>query len=103
MVGFAKRAFYSVTLLLPLIFSTMAFSFVYGQNLSANQNAPNINAGLTIDSIQCDLVEHFNFHIHSTLEIKIDDKPIVITGVLGSYQKNAFIGYILMMIQEQYT
>ncbi len=82
MENFAKRAFYSVTILLPLIFSTMTFSFVYGQNQS-NLNSPDINAGLTIDSIKCDLVEHFNFHIHSTLEIKIDDKPIVIPGGIG--------------------
>jgi hypothetical protein len=60
----------------------MTFYFVYGQNQS-NQNTPGINYGLTIDSIQCDLVEHFNFHIHSTLEIKIDDKPIVIPGGIG--------------------
>ncbi len=79
MVNFTERVFYSVTILPPLIFSTMTFSFVYGQNQS-NQNAPDINAGLAIDSIQCDLVEHFNFHIHSTLEIKIEDKPIVIPG-----------------------
>jgi hypothetical protein len=61
----------------------MTLSFVYGQNQSANQNTSDNNAGLTIDSIQCDLVEHFNFHIHSRLEIEIDDRPIVIPGGIG--------------------
>jgi hypothetical protein len=82
MAKFSKRAFNTAALIIPLIFSTMAFSFVYGQNQS-NQNSPNTNSGLTIDSIQCDVVEHFNFHIHSILKIEIDEKPIVIPGGIG--------------------
>ena len=83
MVNFAKRSLYSITILLPLVFSTMTLSFVYGQNQSANQNTSDNKAELAIDSIQCDLVERFNFHIHSRLEIKIDDRPIVIPGGIG--------------------
>lgn len=83
MANFAKRSIHSITIILPLVISTMALSFVYGQNQSANQNTSDNNAGLTIDSIQCDLVEHFNFHIHSRLEIKIDDRPIAIPGGIG--------------------
>ncbi len=82
MVNFAKLTLYSITILLPLMISTMTFSFVYGQNQS-NQNTSHNNSGLTIDSIQCDIVEHFNFHIHSRLEIKIDDRPIVVPGGIG--------------------
>jgi hypothetical protein len=83
MANFAKRSLHSIAILLPLIISTMALPFVYGQNQSANQNTSDNNAGLTIDSIQCDMVEHFNFHIHSGLEIKIDDRPIAIPGGIG--------------------
>jgi hypothetical protein len=82
MVNFAKITIYSITILLPLMISTTNFSFVYGQN-QTNQNTPHSNSGLTIDSIQCDIVEHFNFHIHSRLEIEIDDRPIVVPGGIG--------------------
>jgi hypothetical protein len=82
MVNFSKKTMYSITILLSLMISTMNFSHVYGQNRS-NQNTPHDNSGLTIDSIQCDIVEHFNFHIHSRLEIKIDDRPIVVPGGIG--------------------
>ena len=82
MVNFSKKSIYSITILLSLMISTMNFSYVYGQNQS-NQNTPHNNSELTIDSIQCDIVEHFNFHIHSRLEIKIDDRPIVVPGGIG--------------------
>jgi hypothetical protein len=38
---------------------------------------------LTIDGIQCERVANFKFHIHSRLEIKIDNRPIAIPGGIG--------------------
>ena len=58
------------------------------QVLSQGQvpSMPNTNSSdsyLTIDGIECDVEEHFNFHGHAKLDINIDGKPYPIPEGIG--------------------